>query len=366
MEMLYMQTQTLIFPAKILRGPGMLSHLGDVCRHLGQRALLIGGHRALASVGERVQQQLACGPVTLVGSEWFGGECSDTQIQRLTQRVVAQQIDLIIGVGGGKALDTCKAVGIAAGVPVVTVPTIAATCAAVTPLSIRYYDDGHFRDLYPLPLAPAAVLIDSDVLMRAPLRWLAAGLGDTLAKWYEFRAISKQHNALLGIARSSQANSLICYDLIVAYGAAACLAVHESKASPALDQVLDAIFTFAGLTSLMSNGAHAAAAHAIYEGFTFCDKTCDFGHSLLVGFGNLCLLALEDRCDDEMHEALALAKACALPLRLSDIAELSADELNDIIDASVHAPDMANMPGTVTAARLRAAIQRVEVLAATY
>jgi len=358
-----MQTQTLIFPAQILRGPGTLSHLGEVCRHLGQRALLIGGHRALASINDHVQQQFATGPVTLVGSEWFGGECSDTQIRRLTQQVVEQQIDLIIGVGGGKALDTCKAVGIAARVPVVTVPTIAATCAAVTPLSIRYHDDGRFRDLYPLAQAPAAVLIDSDVLARAPLRWLAAGLGDTLAKWYEFRAISRQSDALVGIARSSQANSLICYDVIVTYGAAACQAVREGKASPALDQVLDAIFTFAGLTSLMSNGAHAAAAHAIYEGFTVCDKTCDFGHGLLVGFGNLCLLALEARSDGEMLEALALAQACAVPLRLSDIAQLDAEELAGIITASVQAPDMANMPGTITADRLYAAIARVETLA---
>ena len=55
----------------------------------------------------------------------------------------------------------------------------------------------------------------------------------------------------------------------------------------AVAQVLDAIFTWAGLTSLMSNGAHAAASHAIYEGFTFCDKTRDFGHGLLVGFTEL-------------------------------------------------------------------------------
>jgi glycerol dehydrogenase-like iron-containing ADH family enzyme len=40
---------------------------------------------------------------------------------------------------------------------------------------------------------------------------------------------------------------------------------------------------FAGLTSMMSSGAHAAAAHAIYEGFTVCDKTREFGHGLLVG-----------------------------------------------------------------------------------
>jgi len=64
-----------------------------------------------------------------------------------------------------------------------------------------------------------------------------------------------------------------------------------------------------------------------------------------------------------MLEALALAQACAVPLRLSDIAQLDAEELAGIITASVQAPDMANMPGTITADRLYAAIARVETLA---
>jgi len=120
---------------------------------------------------------------------------------------------------------------------------------------------------------------------------------------------------------------------------------------------------FAGLTSLMSSGAHAAASHAIYEGFTVCDKTREFGHGLLVGFGNLCLLALENRSDEELLEAIRLAKACAVPLRLSEIAELTTDELDSIVQASLHAPDMANMSGMVTAQALYAAISRVEEMA---
>lgn len=358
-----MQAQTIIFPAQILRGPATLSRLAQVCAKIGRRALLIGGRQALMAVSDIVKAQLAAGPVTLVGCEWFGGECSETQIDRLALVVADLGIDLIIGAGGGKALDTCKAVGAAANVPVVAIPTIAATCAAVTPLSIRYFDNGQFQDLYPLPQAPAAVIIDSDLLARAPMRWLAAGLGDTLAKWYEFRAISVQQSRLVGIQRSSQANSLICYDLIATYGPAACQAVRDGRANAGLDQVLDAIFMFAGLTSLMSNGAHAAAAHAIYEGFTVCPKTHDFGHGLLVGFGNLCLLALENRSDDELREAMTLAQDCAVPLRLSEIAQLTAEELDAIVQASIHAPDMENMPGKVTAADLYAAISRVEAMA---
>ncbi|WP_192457449.1 iron-containing alcohol dehydrogenase family protein [Musicola keenii] len=357
-------TQQVFFPATVLRGAGASQQLGKTCARLGTRVLVVGGHRALAATESLIREQLQQAGVTLAGLEWTGEHCSISQIERLCGRVRDTDSDVLLAVGGGKALDTGKAVAYQSGIPVVTLPTIAATCAAVTPLSVRYHDDGHFHDLYLLPVAPAAVVIDSALLARAPLRWLAAGLGDTLAKWYEFRAIDTGHSDN-GFASSSRANSEICFQLIQRYGAQACQTVAVGESNAALDQVLDAIFLFAGLTSLMASGAHAAAAHALYEGFTVCDKTREFGHGLLVGFGNLCLLALEQRSDAELLEAIRLADACAVPLTLAEICpDLSDDELNAIVSASVKAPDMANLSFAVTDADVHRAIRRVEALAA--
>ena len=358
-----MTQQNLVFPARVLRGAGVINQLGEICAGLGKRALLIGGHKALQSVEAQVRAQLLAANVTLLAQEWFGGETSINQINRLAAIATELQADVIIGVGGGKSLDTVKAVGAQLGLPFITIPTIAATCSAVTPLTIRYDDNGNFFDIFPLPQAPAAVIIDSELLAKAPARWLAAGLGDTLAKWYEFRAVSVRHPAREGNALSSLAHSQICYDVIAEHGPAAYAAVLRGESSASLDQVLDAIFTWAGLTSLMSNGAHAAASHAIYEGFTFCDKTREFGHGLLVGFGNLCLLALEDRSDEEVLDEMRLARDCGVPLTLREIAELDDAELALIVRESVHAPDMENMSVTVTEARLLAAMQRIEGLA---
>lgn len=356
--------QQVYFPARVVRGAGACGQLGDIAAALGKRVLVLGGERALAATSALIDDQLRQAGLAMCAERWYGGECSESQIMRLAQEVRTTDADVIIAVGGGKALDTGKAVGVATARPVITLPTIAATCAAVTPLSIRYHDDGHFRDLYHLPVAPAAVIIDSDILARAPLRWLAAGLGDTLAKWYELRAIGGE-NADDGFAAISQANSRLCYQQIARFGAAACDSVRQQKASMALDQVLDAIFLFAGLTSLMSNGAHAAAAHALYEGFTVCDKTRAYGHGLLVGFGNLCLLALEGRSRDELREAIILAHECTIPTTLAEIAPtLTAEELHAIVNAAVVAPDMGHLPFAVTPSALYHAIQCVEQMAA--
>jgi len=246
----------------------------------------------------------------------------------------------------------------------VTLPSIAGTCSAVTSLAFRYHQDGEFRDMMPLPCGPAAAVIDADLLATAPLEWLSAGIGDTLAKWYEYRAISdlSQLTGLAGVART---NSELCYTLIEHFAADACFAVQDGKANNALEQVLDAIFLYAGLTSIMSNGAHTGASHALYEGFTACPKTRHIAHGLLVGYGNLCLLALEKRSDEELLTAIALARASAVPTQLAHIATgLTEQDLAVIIDRSLSTPDMANMPGDIRFEDVRAAIERVEGMGA--
>lgn len=359
-----MFTHRLVFPASVLRGRGAIKHLGAMCGRLGQRALLVGGKQAIASVEAKVADQLEQQMVSYLGSEIFSGECCQQEITRLADVFRTQGVEVIIATGGGKALDTAKAAGVACNIPVVTLPSIAGTCSAVTSLAFRYHEDGEFRDMVPLPCGPAAAVIDADLLAASPLAWLSAGIGDTLAKWYEYRAISDL-NQLTGLAGVARTNSELCYTLIEHFAADACFAVQDGKANNALEQVLDAIFLYAGLTSIMSNGAHTGASHALYEGFTACAKTRHVAHGLLVGYGNLCLLALEGRSDEELHIALALARASAIPTQLSHIAEgLTEQDLAVIIDRSLSTPDMANMPGDVCFADVRSAIERVEGLAA--
>lgn len=360
-----MFTHRLVFPASVLRGRGAIKHLGSMCGRLGQRALLVGGKRAIASVEESVIDQLEQQMVSYLGHEVLTGECCQEEISRLADVFRVQGVEVIIATGGGRALDTAKAAGVACNLPVVTLPSIPGTCSAVTSLAFRYHQDGQFRDMVPLAYGPAAAVIDADILAKAPLNWLAAGIGDTLAKWYEYRAISDLNN-LSGLAGVARTNSQLCFTLIEHFAADACLAVEQGKANSALEQVLDAVFLYAGLTSIMSSGAHTGAAHALYEGFTACSKTRHFPHGLLVGYGNLCLLALEDRSDDELHSALALARASAIPTQLDQLAkDLTEQDLADIIDRCLSAPDMANMPFDVDFTAMKTAIERVNGLSRT-
>jgi glycerol dehydrogenase-like iron-containing ADH family enzyme len=337
---------TFSLPAQVVRRAGALSELGARCKPLGQRIRVIGGHHALAACRGPIAASLADAGLTLLDCDWFGGLCSPANIAEQAGRAGAQGAEVLVTVGGGKAMDTGKSVAAACGLPVVTVPTIAATCAAFSTVSARYHADGSFMELEHLAQAPDVVLIDSQVIADAPVRWLAAGMGDTLAKWYEFRAIS-EHLGPDGPLLATRASSRLCHELIASQGAAAHAAALAHRADGALESVLDAIIIHAGITSIMG-AAPAAAAHAIFEGFTALAKTRDLGHGTLVAYGNLCLLLLESRPQAEIREAIELARACGLPHKLKDLAPLAADELLMVAEAACATHDMANMPFPVS------------------
>ena len=86
------------------------------------------------------------------------------------------------------------------------------------------------------------------------------------------------------------------------------------------------------------------------------------GHGRTVGYGNLCLLALEGRPDEELLEAVEIAKACGVPVTSQQIAKTTAAQLEAVAAKAVSLPDMKNMPLTVTTEKMLQAIARVDAL----
>jgi len=121
---------------------------------------------------DEVLSRLAAPPVEVV----IASSLEQSDLDELFDRVPG--VDCVAGVGGGVAIDVAKYGAGRLGVPLVAVPTILSTTAYINPLAVLR--EAGRSVMVPAP-GPEAVIVDLDVLERAPTRLNVAGLGDILS-----------------------------------------------------------------------------------------------------------------------------------------------------------------------------------------
>ncbi len=309
--------QTAIFPGRYVQGEGALGELGEELARLGKNALIIAGGTAERSI---VPPHLPAWREKLkVSVESFGGECSEEEIDRLTETAKNRGSDCIVGMGGGKVIDTAKAVAHAAGARTAVVPTIASTDAPTSAVSVIYTRDGAFLRYLFLPRNPELVLVDTRVIAEAPVRFLVAGMGDALATWFEADSCRQAYSPnQCGGTSTMAACSLarLCYDTIVEHGVSAKMACQQNVVTPALAHVVEANTLLSGL-GFESGGL--AAPHSIHNGLTRLEGTHAYYHGEKVAIGVLAGLFLTDRPGRLIREVYEFCEAVGLPTTLADV-----------------------------------------------
>lgn len=346
----------LISPGKYIQGSGAFRGLGEHVKKFGDRALIIVDSFVLKSLNARLHDAMA--PVATV-VEQFGGEASKREIDRLKAIGDREKVTAVVGVGGGKTLDTAKAVAYSLKRPLVVVPTIAATDAPTSALSVIYTDEGVFEEYLILPKNPDLVLVDTQIVAEAPVRFLVSGMGDALATWFEADAASRSASANMPGGRPTAAAlalAKLCYDTLLEYGLSAKLAVEKHVVTPAVERIVEANTLLSGL-GFESGGL--AAAHAIHNGFTVIHETHERYHGEKVAFSTIVQLVMEDRYTDEIEEVLEFCEIVGLPTTLADLG-IDHPEKDALMraaqSATAEGETIHNMPFPVTAEMVYSAI----------
>lgn len=277
-----------VAPAQVLRGSQALALSGEAIARLGQRPLVVGGDRTLATLTPQLQPVLEQQQLRYSLAS-YSPDCSEASLSSLREAVTSHQADLVIGIGGGKALDTAKLLAYQCKLPVVTIPTSAATCAAWTGLSNIYSDQGAF--LYDVSLArcPDLLILDYSLIQTAPQRTLVAGIGDALAKWYEASVSSGSSPVTLIIAAVQQARVL--RDILFQKSTDAL----QEPGTEAWREVVDATVLLAGVIGGLGGAqCRTVAAHAVHNGLTHLPAAHDALHGEKVAYGILVQLRLEE------------------------------------------------------------------------
>ncbi|MDW8443844.1 MAG: glycerol dehydrogenase [Acetobacteraceae bacterium] len=352
---------TAIFPGRYVQGDGALSVLGEELARFGDRAFAVMDPFAMASLRDEIETGI--GTRVRLSAERFAGECSDEEIGRLADEAKVVSPNVIVGIGGGKTLDTAKAVAHGLGLPVAIVPTIASTDAPCSALSVIYTPDGAFKRYLVLPRNPDLVLVDTGVIARAPVRFLVAGMGDALSTWFEAEDCRVKRGAnMTGRLGPMTAYALarLCYDTLLKYGVLAKAACARRVVTPALEHIVEANTLLSGL-GFESGGL--SAAHAIHNGLTVLHETHAYWHGEKVAIGTLALLMLADRPPALIDEVFGFCELVGLPTTLAQIGLADADEtaLMRVAErACAEGETIWNMPHEVSPRRVVAALRAVD------
>ncbi|WP_066376204.1 MULTISPECIES: iron-containing alcohol dehydrogenase family protein [unclassified Anabaena] len=347
-----------IAPAKVMRGSNILDTAAAEIAKLGSRPLIVAGNNTLA-ISQQILQPVLENQNLHVAEAAYGADCSEVGLKSLRKAAKEHKADLIIGVGGGKALDTAKLVAHQLQIPVATIPTSAATCAAWTALSNVYSEEGAFLYDVALSRCPDLLILDYDLIQTAPPHTLVAGIGDAIAKWYEASVSSGHSEQTLIIAAVQQARVL--RDILFQKSATAL----QQPGSEMWREVVDATVLLAGVIGGLGGAqCRTVAAHAVHNGLTHIA-----GHSSIhgekVAFGILVQLRLEEMVQGNQLAAAArqqLLKFYAeigLPQKLADLGlgNITLGELQTAAEVAL-APesDIHRLPFKVALEQLMAAM----------
>ncbi len=360
----------MVAPARVVRGQQALVDAIEYIRPLGQRPLIIGGEQSLKlsqlqvlydrfSFRDATRTELAIDRVS------YTPDCCETSLDRLIQAASAHQADLIIGIGGGKCLDTAKLVAHRCQLPIVTIPTTAATCAAWTALSNIYTESGAFLSDVSLAKCPDLLILDYGIVATAPPRTLVAGIGDAIAKWYEASVSSGHSSQTLLIAAVQQARVL--RDILFQKSAAAI----ANPGGADWQEVVDATVLLAGVIGGLGGAqCRTVAAHAVHNGLTHLPGSHHALHGEKVAYGILVQLRLQEMLQGDRLAATARAQLLdfyteiGLPKTLADLglSEITLSQLDRAAtiacqpDSDLHRLPFAVVPEQLVAAMVSTTI----------
>ena len=305
-----------MFPGKYIQGIGALGELPALIKLFGHQGLIVASptaHRTILPESSLDLQAISL-PV-----ERFGGECCQKELSRLAAIIGEKKVDVLVGMGGGKTIDTAKIAADRAGIPVIIVPTIASTDAPCSGCAVLYSEQGVFESVFYQKSNPAAVLVDTEIIAKAPVRFLVAGMGDALSTWFEANSCSttQSKNECGGLSTLTGLSlARLCYDTLLKYGASARIAAERHIITPAFEHILEANILLSGV-GFESGGL--ASAHSIHNGFTALNETHAYYHGEKVAFGLLAGLQLTDSLPEESDVVYSFCEEVGLPTTLADI-----------------------------------------------
>ena len=172
-----MQSHTMELPRLIEIGEKNIGDFGKFLNSLNKpkKVSLISGINVQKVLRKKIEKSLKSKKIQFI---WHTSK--DNQIKswnKIQKNVKKDNSDLIVGIGGGRSVDTAKMISYNLGKPFVSLPTAASHDGMASPFVSVKSDIPHSV----VASAPMGVFVDIDVIRKAPTKLLASGCGDLIA-----------------------------------------------------------------------------------------------------------------------------------------------------------------------------------------
>jgi glycerol dehydrogenase len=310
---------------RYIQQEGAAETLGAEIRRCGSRkAFILGGRTALSVALPRIEPGLKDEGIEYSVRE-FAGHCTSERCALHRGQAETAGAGIIVGVGGGKVLDTAKCVAEEMNLRAITVPTSAATCSACACMSVMYAEDGDILANSFQYREPQTVLVDMDIIARrCPPRMLASGIADAAAKYPEiaFNLDPSWDWEKSALSFAALRMAEFTWEVFAQRGAHAVGDVRAASNSLDVEDCVSAAVVLTGtVSSLMSGGRQLAIAHALYDAVCkhYKEQQRRFLHGEIVSAGIPLQLYVNGATPDQIDDTRAFLRAVGTPTTLKDL-----------------------------------------------
>ena len=185
-------------PREVLIGRNVIKKIPEVCNRLGFRnsALIVSGLKTYDAAGKIVKELLENEGLKV--SVLLVKSSTTMDVRAVEEKVKTLKPQVVLGVGGGTKIDVAKLGSARQNVPFISVPTTASHDGIASPVSAV---KGFEKPYSVMAQAPIAIIADTDIILKAPYRFIASGCGDVIAKFTavrDWRLAHKEKNEYYG------------------------------------------------------------------------------------------------------------------------------------------------------------------------
>ncbi|MGY3766096.1 iron-containing alcohol dehydrogenase family protein [Vagococcus vulneris] len=296
---------------------------------------------------------------------YYDGTASYEDGERLSNLI--GEADVVVGIGGGRVLDTAKITADNLKAETVLVPTLISNCAPFAPVAAVYYPNRSFRGVGYFEKSAYLTLVDPTLLLTTPEDYFVAGIGDTLAKWYEIEGIlrflnDEEKTAYIRLAVSS---AKMIKELLLEDAEQGIEDLKNQQVTPAFIRLTDTIIALAAEVGGFGGiYGRSAGAHALHDGLSYLEETHEELHGKKVAYGILVQLAYTGDLG-EIVTLLPFYDKVGLPTKLAElnVSNTGFDYLVPVLNHAVSPEEsFVLLDSSITPEKLYEAIVKVESL----